>query len=262
MAASMIKAATAAVSAGNMMRAQAGRVGTAVAAQRRLLHAAAPLRGDKLFVHRDTEKNNSSIAFEFTPENMKKVEAITAQFPPGHRAAACIPVLDLAQRQYGGWLPISAMDEVARVLQMPKIRVYEVASFYTMFNRDPVGKYHVQVCTTTPCMVRGAYNIFEHLQKKLGLHNGETSEDGMFTLLEVECLGACSNAPMIQINDEYYEDLELADVDRIIEALRKGETPKPGPQNGRKAAEPLGGLTALTSEPVDGAHKFRTDGKL
>jgi NADH dehydrogenase (ubiquinone) flavoprotein 2 len=228
----------------------------------RAMHTTCVAQSDKLFVHRDTPDNNADIEFKFTAENMKRVEDTIAQFPAHHRSAACIPVLDMAQRQHGGWLPISAMNEVAKILHMPKMRVYEVASFYTMFNRTPVGKYHVQVCTTTPCMVRGAYNLFDHLKQKLGVGNDETTSDGLFTLLEVECLGACSNAPMIQINDEYYEDLTVADVDNIIDALKAGKTPAPGPQNGRSAAEPLGGPLTLNTPPPPPNHKFRTDGEL
>ncbi|EGD77541.1 NADH dehydrogenase flavoprotein 2 [Salpingoeca rosetta] len=216
----------------------------------------------KLFVHRDSEENNDETPFKFTDSNMKRVEAIIGQFPPNHRSAACIPVLDLAQRQNNGWLPLNAMNEVAKILRMPKMRVYEVATFYTMFNREPVGKYHIQVCTTTPCMVRGAYKVFDHLKAKLGLENGETSDDKLFTLLEVECLGACANAPMIQINDEYYEDLTIEDVDRIVDMLKAGKTPKPGPQSGRNAAEPLSGQTTLLETPPPPDHLFRKDGQL
>merc|ERR1719231_2203808 len=127
-----------------------------------------------------------------------------------------------------------------------------------MFNRDPVGKYFIQVCTTTPCMVCGAYDIFDRLKESLGgIGNGETTSDGLFTLLEVECLGACTNAPMIQINDEYYEDLTVEDVDDIIQALREGKTPKPGPYNGRLASEPLGGPLTLTTPPTGPGHGVR-----
>ena len=228
----------------------------------RRLHAAAPAASDKLFVHKDSALNNKNVAFEWTAENLKRIDAITGQFPEHHKAAACIPLLDLAQRQNGGWLPLSAMNAVAKSLDMKKMRVYEVATFYTMFNRDPVGKYHIQVCTTTPCMVCGAYDVFSHIKDKLKIGNDETTPDGLFTLLEVECLGACSNAPMIQINDEYYEDLTLADVDHILDTLAAGGTPKPGPYNGRKAAEPLGGPTTLLDKPVGPGHMMRSDGAL
>lgn len=226
---------------------------------KRSLHRAAPALSDKLFVHRDTIENNQNQKFEFTPENIQRIETLKKNYPPGHEAAVCIPALDLAQRQNGGWLPISAMNAVAKVLKMPKMRVYETATFYTMFNRDPVGKYFVQVCTTTPCMVCNAYPIFDKLKEMLEIGNGETTRDGLFTLLEVECLGACTNAPMIQINDEYYEDLTVEDVEYIITSLRKGETPKPGPYNGRAAAEPKGGFTTLLKEPTGPGYGVRDD---
>lgn len=128
-------------------------------------------------------------------------------YPEGHKQAAVIPMLDLAQRQNGGWLPLSAMNKVAELLNMPKMRVYEVATFYTMFIRHPIGKYHVQICTTTPCMLRDSDSILHAIEKKLGIHVGETTKDKLFTLTEVECLGACVNAPMVQINDDYYASL-------------------------------------------------------
>ncbi|PAV63943.1 hypothetical protein WR25_18776 [Diploscapter pachys] len=202
-----------------------------------------------LMVHRDSEANNLNVKFKFTPENEKRIEAIISIYPDGHKAAALIPVLDLAQRQHG-WLPISAMHEVARVLEVPRMRAYEVATFYTMFNRQPVGKYFLQVCATTPCMLRGAETITQAIEKKLGIHAGETTKDGLFTLAEVECLGACVNAPMVQINDDYYEDLTVKDVDEILDDFKAGKKPKPGPRSGRLAAEPLGGLTSLKEPPT------------
>eukprot|EP00037_Helgoeca_nana_P007514 m.68461 g.68461 ORF g.68461 m.68461 type:complete len:255 (+) comp18316_c1_seq1:2105-2869(+) len=219
------------------------------------------LRSDKLFVHRDTFENNPNTPFEFTDKNIQRIEALTLNYPPGHQAAAVIPALDLAQRQNGGWLPIAAMNTVAKMLDMPKMRVYEVATFYTMFNRDPIGKFHVQVCTTTPCLVCGAYDVLDAVEENLGIKNGETSEDRLFTITELECLGACSNAPMIQINDEYYEDLTVDDVHRILDMCKRGETPKPGPQSGRKGAEPAGGLTSLkdSSKLPGPGHGVRAD---
>ena len=202
-----------------------------------------------LMVHRDNEANNLNVKFKFTPENEKRIEAIISIYPDGHKAAALIPVLDLAQRQHG-WLPISAMHEVARILEVPRMRAYEVATFYTMFNRQPVGKYFLQVCATTPCMLRGAETITQAIEKKLGIHVGETTKDGLFTLAEVECLGACVNAPMVQVNDDYYEDLTVKDVDEILDDFKAGKKPKPGPRSGRLAAEPLGGLTSLKEPPT------------
>ncbi|XP_026311788.1 NADH dehydrogenase [ubiquinone] flavoprotein 2, mitochondrial isoform X2 [Piliocolobus tephrosceles] len=204
--------------------------------------------GGALFVHRDTPENNPDTPFDFTPENYKRIEAIVKNYPEGHKAAAVLPVLDLAQRQ-NGWLPISAMNKVAEVLQVPPMRVYEVATFYTMYNRKPVGKYHIQVCTTTPCMLRNSDSILEAIQKKLGIKVGETTPDKLFTLIEVECLGACVNAPMVQINDNYYEDLTPKDIEEIIDELKAGKIPKPGPRSGRFSCEPAGGLTSMTEPP-------------
>ena len=163
----------------------------------------------------------------------------------GRQASAVLPLLDLAQRQHGGWLPRAAMDHVAGVLEMPRIRVYEVATFYTMYNLNPVGRYRVQVCTTTPCWLRGSDDVVAACRNKLGVDFGETTEDGLFTLQEVECLGACVNAPMILINDDYYEDLDAGGTEAILDALARGETPAPGPQNGRHTSEPEGGPTTL-----------------
>jgi NADH-quinone oxidoreductase subunit E len=155
--------------------------------------------------------------------------------------SASIPLLDLAQRQVGqetntqGWLPIPVMEYVAKQLDMPYVRVLEVATFYTMFNLAPVGRFHVQVCGTTPCMLRGSDQLFEACFKR-GLEKGQTTEDGLFTLSEVECLGACANAPMVQINDHNYEDLTEESMGAILDALARGETPKPGPQVDRQTS--------------------------
>ena len=142
--------------------------------------------------------------FDFTPENYKIVNVILAKYPANYAQSAIIPLLDLAQRQCGNFLPVAAMDKVAAVCGVPAVRVYEVASFYTMFNRERVGKYFIQLCGTTPCMVNGAVEIKEAICKHLGIEDGETTKDGLFTLKEVECLGACANAPMVQINDDFY----------------------------------------------------------
>ncbi|KAG5455265.1 ndufv2NADH dehydrogenase flavoprotein subunit 2 [Clonorchis sinensis] len=216
-----------------------------------------------LFVHRDTPDNNPSTPFEFTEENKKRLDAIIACYPSAHKAAAMIPALDLAQRQHG-WLPISAMNKVAEILGVPPMRAYEVATFYTMFNRQPVGKFHVQLCTTTPCMLGGVGSdlILDTIQKHLGIKAGQTTKDNLFTLTEVECLGACVNAPMMQINDDYYEDLTADDTIRILDELKAGKKPKKGPQSGqggRFASEPKGGLTSLTTEPRGPGFKVRAD---
>jgi NADH-quinone oxidoreductase subunit E len=189
--------------------------------------------------------------FAFSAENDKQAKTIVGRYPPGRQQSAIIPLLDLAQRQVGaetqtqGWLPIPVIEYVAAYLGMPYMRAYEVATFYTMFNLRPVGRYHVQVCGTTPCMLRGSDDLFEACKAK-GLKKGATSEDGLFTLSEVECLGACANAPMVQINDDNYEDLTFETMTAILDALARGQTPKPGPQGvDRRASEPEGGVTTL-----------------
>jgi NADH dehydrogenase (ubiquinone) flavoprotein 2 len=160
---------------------------------------------------------------------LKRIDAILSLYPEGHKAAAVIPLLDLAQRQHG-WLPISAMNKVAEILKMTNMRVYEVATFYTMFIRHPIGKYHIQICTTTPCWLRNSDSILHAIEKKLGIHVGETTKDKLFTLTEVECLGACVNAPMVQINDDFYEDLKPEDIIKILDELKSGKKPKAGPR--------------------------------
>ena len=188
--------------------------------------------------------------FAWTDANARKAKEIIARYPAGRQASASIPLLDLAQRQVGaetntqGWLPLPVMEFVARELDMPYVRVLEVATFYTMFNLAPVGRFHVQVCGTTPCMLKGSDDVFEACHKR-GLHKGKTTDDGLFTLTEVECLGACANAPMVQINDDNYEDLTEDSMGAILDALARGEHPKPGPQVERQTSCPEGGPTSL-----------------
>jgi len=186
--------------------------------------------------------------FEFSAENRTRADAEIAKYPAGAQRSAVMPLLDLAQRQSGGWLPMPAIEHVAEYLDMPAIRVLEVASFYTMYNLKPVGKHFVQVCTNLPCWLNGSDNIMKACHDKLGIHSGETTEDGEFTLLEVECLGACVNAPMMQINDDYYEDLDSEGTGAILDELRAGKTPKTGSQLARYTCEPLGELTSLTHQ--------------
>jgi NADH dehydrogenase (ubiquinone) flavoprotein 2 len=181
--------------------------------------------------------------FEFTAENRRRVDAIIARYPEGRQQSAVLPLLDLAQRQCGGWLPRAAIEHVAAVLGMARIRVEEVVSFYTMLFDKPVGRHVVWVCTTTPCWLRGSDAILNRCRKTLGIEVGETSADGAFTLLEAECLGACVNAPMVQVNDDYYEDLDPDSMQRVLDALKRGEAPKPGSQAGRRSSEPAGGPT-------------------
>jgi NADH-quinone oxidoreductase E subunit len=185
--------------------------------------------------------------FALTGENRAKADKIIAKYPPGRQASAVIPLLHLAQAQNGGWLDRAAMDHVSEILDMAPIRVYEVASFYTMFNLQPVGKHLLEICTTTPCWLRGSDAIVKACEQRLGIDLGETTKDGAFTLREVECLGACVNAPMMQIGDEYFEDLDPESTVKLIDALARGDKPKPGPQSSRHTSEPIGGLTTLTS---------------
>jgi len=174
--------------------------------------------------------------FAFTAENLAKAKALIANYPPDRQASAVIGVLDLAQRQQG-WLPRVAMDEVAKLLDMAPIRVYEIATFYTMFQLKPKGKYLLQVCTTTPCWLRGSEAVMKACQ--------EAADGVMFSVQEVECLGACVNAPVVQINDDFYEDLDAASTKRVLDAFRRGEPPKHGPQIDRQTSAPVGGPTTL-----------------
>ncbi len=185
-------------------------------------------------------------SFEFTPENQAWAAKEIAKYPPGRQASAVIALLWRAQKQCGCWLPKPAIEKVAVMLDMPNIRVLEVATFYTMFNLEPVGRYYVQLCGTTPCMLRGAEDIKAVLRKRVG-EPGHVTADGMFSWNEVECLGACCNAPMVQINEDYYEDLTPENFSRLIDDLAAGRPVQKGSQIGRVSSEPVGGLTALTS---------------
>lgn len=162
--------------------------------------------------------------FNFTSDNLEQAKRIIAKYPDGRERSAIIPLLYIAQKQNDGWLPVPAIEYVANLLSIPYMRAYEVASFYTMFNLKPVGKYHIQICGTTPCWLRGSDEITKACKKATGANKGETSKDGLFTITEVECLGACVNAPMVQINDDYYENLTEESVIEIIEKLRSGDS--------------------------------------
>ena len=159
--------------------------------------------------------------FSFNKESFKKAKELVAKYPDGRQKSAMLPLLDLAQRQNGGWLSIAAIEYVADYISEPFMRAYEVVTFYTMYNTKPVGKYHIQVCGTTPCWLRGADEIMKSCEKHAKNRCGETSKDNMFTISEVECLGACVNAPMIQINDDYYEDLDSKKIGDIIKNLKQ-----------------------------------------
>ena len=197
--------------------------------------------------------------FEFTPAFRKKVDTAIALYPKGRQQSAVMPMLDLAQRQtaeqgaqanppYGGWIPRAAMDHIADTLDMPAIKVYEVATFYSMYNTAPVGKYLIQLCTTTPCWLCNSDAIVAACKEHLGIGLNETTLDGLFTLMEVECLGACVNAPMVQINDDYYEDLTGESMKEVIDHLAQDLKPKIGSQKGRKASMALSGTTTLKEQ--------------
>lgn len=196
--------------------------------------------------------------FAFTAENLERAKAFIAKYPPGRQASAVLALLDLAQRQNSGWLPRIAMDYVAEMLGMARIRVYEVATFYTMFHLRPVGRYLLQACTTTPCWLRGSDEVVAACKKKLDIGFGETTEDGLFSLVEVECLGACVNAPILQVNDDYYEDLDGPSTEALIDALGRGEPPPPGSVIGRRGSEPFGAEAGAPTPSAKGAPR---DGK-
>ena len=187
-------------------------------------------------------------SFKFSKENLKKIDVHINKYPKGFQQSAVMPLLDLAQRQNDNWICEPAIDEIARILEMPRIKVYEVATFYTMYNLSPVGKYHLQLCTTTPCMLCGAGDLLKKITKDLGIKSGETTKDGMFSVTEVECLGACVNAPMIQINDDYYEDLTPDILGEVLGALAEGKDVPMGSQTGRKGSMAQVGPTSLAKQ--------------
>ena len=184
-------------------------------------------------------------AFSFTPETEAWTKELVAKYPQGRQASAVIPLLWRVQTDCGGWLPQKAIEAVSERLEMPYIRVYEVATFYTMFNLEPVGKFYVQMCGTTPCMLRGSNEIRKVLEERIGAQQ-TVSEDGLFSWLEVECLGACCNAPMVQINDDYYEDLTPENFNKLLDDLAAGKKVNIGSQAGRKSSEPQDDVRTLT----------------
>jgi len=203
-------------------------------------------------------------SFVWTDENTAKADKFIASYPDGRQKSAVMPLLDLAQRQVGaetdtqGWLPMPVIEYVAKYLGMPVIRVLEVATFYFMYNLVPVGKFHVQVCGTTPCMLRGSDDIIAACKTR-GMQKGKVSADGLWTLTEVECMGNCATAPMAQINDGNYEDLTVERLDAVLDALAAGNAPPEGTQEpGRHTSEPSGGPTSL-KEMVDANHDYRKD---
>lgn len=202
--------------------------------------------------------------FVWTDENAEKARTFVSRYPEGRQKSAVMPLLDLAQRQVGaetntqGWLPLPVIEYIAEYLDMPVIRVLEVATFYTMYNLAPVGRFHVQVCGTTPCMLRGSDDLLATCYQR-GMVKGATSEDGLWTLTEVECMGNCATAPMVQINDGNYEDLTSERLDAVLDALAAGEQPKEGTQEpGRHTSEPSGGPTTL-KDMVSDNHDYRSE---
>jgi NADH dehydrogenase (ubiquinone) flavoprotein 2 len=194
-------------------------------------------------------------SFSFSKKHEKLIKEIIARYPEGKQKSAIMPLLDLVQRQMsettkkgGGWIPRAAMDEIANRLGVSPMKVYEVATFYTMYNLRPVGKYNIQCCTTTPCWLRGSADIVKAAEKELGIKMGQTSGDMQFTLTEVECMGACVNAPMIQINDDYFEDLTPEVMQSLISNMKKNKLPEKGPQNGRCNSMNIEGPTSLEAE--------------
>ncbi len=176
--------------------------------------------------------------FKFNNQNLKAIEKAISNYPKNRQQSAVMSLLYIAQKQNDNWIPLAAMKLIAKTLNMPYIKVYEVATFYTMYNLAPVGKYFFQVCTTTPCMIRGAYKLVDICKKKISKKESEISKDGKSSWLEVECLGACINAPMIQINEDYFEDLDPDKLEKIIDKINNNEKPEPGSYRGRLSSEP------------------------
>ena len=176
--------------------------------------------------------------FDFNPASLEAAKSIIAKYPKDKQQSAVMALLYIAQKQNSNWIPLAAMKCIGKFLDMPYIKVYEVATFYTMYNLAPVGKHFIQICTTTPCMIRGAYKLVEACKEKISENENELSKDQSCSWMEVECLGACVNAPMLQINDNYYEDLDKEKTLKILDKILTGETPKPGSYRGRLNNEP------------------------
>lgn len=191
-------------------------------------------------------------SFEFTRENLAEAEKHIAKYPEGRQQSAVMPLLTIAQRQHDGWIPRAAIEVIAQMLNMPFIRVFEVATFYTMYNLAPIGKYHIQICGTTPCMLCGSDDVIKACKDELGIGIGGTTDDMQFTLSEVECLGSCATAPMIQVTttqwDHYFEDLDYDNTRALIRQLKAGEVTKVGSQKGRVTSEPMDGPTSLVTK--------------
>ncbi|CAH2247813.1 NADH dehydrogenase [ubiquinone] flavoprotein 2, mitochondrial-like [Pararge aegeria] len=206
------------------------------------------LRSEELFVHRDSKDNNPQTPFDFSEANLKRLAAVIQNYPEGAQRSALSAALDIAQRQIG-WLPISAMHKIAELLSVPRMRVYEWATFYTMIKRKFRGKFNIKVCVTTPCMLRGSDCILQVVEEETCCTVGNVSKDGLFGVDIVQCQGACVNAPVVVVDDDYYEDVTIADVQNIIQCLKSGGIPQWGPLSGRFASEPISGPTTLLTPP-------------
>ena len=207
-----------------------------------------------------TVKVQQPESFSFTEENMARIEKIIAKYPEGRQLSAVLPLLDLAQRQHDNWVPQAAIEHIAEILGVAPMRVMEVATFYTMFHLVPVGRYHLQLCTTTPCWLRGSDDVVETCRKKLGIDFGEVTADGKFSMVEVECLGACANAPILQVNDDFYEDMDAETTITLLDRLAHDEVPPAGSMTGRQFSAPEGGpTTLLDAKSAKKAGKKKTD---
>ncbi len=185
------------------------------------------------------EETTQPLAFNFNSENLAKAKKIIKMYPTNFKESSIMPLLSIAQSQNNGWLPKKAIEYVSNFIEVPEIKVLEIATFYSMYNLSPVGKFHIEVCTTTPCMLRGSDSMVDLCKKKLGLEIGEITEDGVFSLGRVECLGACVNAPVIKINENYYEDLDFESLNKLLDSLKMNKKVKIGPQSKRKGSEPV-----------------------
>ena len=190
-------------------------------------------------------EQNQPDTFDFSAANQKRIDEILKKYPPERKKSAVMPLLDLAQRQHDNWIPNAAIKKIGEILEVPQIKVYEVATFYTMYNLAPVGKYFVQVCTTSPCMLRGSGKIVNLCKKFISEKEGKLSDDKKTSWIEVECLGACVSAPMMQINDDFYEDLTEETATKIFEGIKIDKLPNPGSQKGRVGFEPNKRLTLV-----------------
>ena len=223
-----------------------------------IMAGSAALGPSEIGVNAPSDPKEEPASFAFDEESEREVAWSLKKYPPARKASAVIPILYIVQRQMGrltgsAWVPRVAMDVVAARLEIPPIRVYEVATFYLMFNTNPIGRHHLQVCGTTPCWLRGSEDVTRACRDETGIKGWrQTSADGMFTMSEVECLGACVNAPILQVDDDYYEDLDYDRTVALLQALRRGEKPQPGSVIGRITSAPEGGPTTLNTIPIAG----------